>query len=259
VEFDTARPPSTGRIAHSMQPASPGHAEPVDGGAWNTVPPSVEEPFDPGWTEAAGVEPAPAPDGGGWVRRLHVEEAAARNDHGAALFAEGRYREAAQMFEDALAGCRALLGPEHPATLTVAGNLGVAQVAAGQRRRGLKLVSDNLADRVRVLGDDHPDTLTARDALAAVHRAAGNVDDAIAMSGKVALQRARHLGPTHPDTLTSRMGLALAHMAAGDVSSAHRLLAAALADAEEAYGARHHITQTLLECGQAFGLIGTEA
>lgn len=246
-----------------MQYASPGHAEPVDSGAWNSVPPhrsAAEEPFDPGWAEAApGVEPSPAPDGGGWVRRLHIEEAAARNDRGAALFAEGRYREAVPQFEEALAGCRALLGPDHPATLIVAGNLGVAQVAAGQRRKGLKLVADNLADRVRVLGDDHPDTLTARDALAAVHRTAGNVDDAIALSGQVALQRARNLGPAHPDTLTSRMGLSLAHLAAGDVSSAHRLLAAALADAEEAYGARHHLTLTLLECGQAFGLIGTDA
>jgi hypothetical protein len=79
------------------------------------------------------------------------------------------------------------------------------------------------------------------------------------MSGKVALQRARRLGPTHPDTLTSRMGLALAHAAAGDVSSAHRLLAAALSDAEEAYGRRHANTLLLLECGHSWGLIGTDA
>lgn len=239
-----------------MQPTSPGQVEPVENDAWNRVP-SPRHGSDPAGAQPGGSEPAA--DGGGWVRRLHVEESAARNDEAAALFAAGRYREAIPQFEQALAGCRSVLGPDHSATLTVAGNLGVAQVAAGQRRRGLKQVADNLADRVRVLGDDHPDTMTARDALAAVHRTQGNVDDAVAMSGKVALQRARRLGPTHPDTLTSRMGLALAHAAAGDVSSAHRLLAAALSDAEEAYGARHSYTAMLLECGHAWGLLGTGA
>jgi Tfp pilus assembly protein PilF len=239
-----------------MQPPSPGQLEPVEDDTWTTVPPP-RPGSDPAGDLPRGTEQAT--DGGGWVLRLHVEESAARNDHAAALFAAGRFREAVPQFEQALAGCRAVLGPDHAATLTVAGNLGVAQVAAGQRRRGIKQVVDNLADRVRVLGDDHPDTLTARDALAAVHRTTGNADDAVAMSGKVALQRARKLGPVHPDTLTSRMGLALAHAAAGDVSSAHRLLAAALSDAEEAYGARHEHTTMLLDCGHAWGLMGTGA
>jgi tetratricopeptide (TPR) repeat protein len=239
-----------------MHPSSPGHIDPVEQDAWGRLPsprPTPEEQLDAGRVNDAPV------DSGGWARRTPVDDSVAHNDEGAALFAAGRFREAVPEFEQALAGCRSLLGPEHPGTLTVAGNLGVAQVAAGQRRKGLKIVVDNLADRVRVLGDDHPDTLTARDALAAVHRTSGNVDDAVAMSGKVALQRARRLGPTHPDTLTSRMGLALAHAAAGDVSSAHRLLAAALSDAQEAYGARHSYTLLLLECGHSWGLIGTDA
>src|SRR5262245_1787220 len=149
-----------------MQPPSPGQLEPVENDTWNRVPPPRRGP-EPVAVGVRGSEPAT--DGGGWVRSLHVEESAARDDQGAARFAAGRFRESVPQFEQALAGCRAVLGPDHLATLTVAGNLGVAQVAAGQRRRGLKQVSDNLADRVRVLGDDHPDTMTARDALAAVH------------------------------------------------------------------------------------------
>jgi hypothetical protein len=239
-----------------MHPSSPGHIDPAEQDAWGRLPsPRVtpDEPVD------AGRVNDPAVDSGGWPRRSAVDDSVAHNDEGAALFAAGKYREAVPQFEYALTACRTVLGPEHPGTLVVAGNLGVAQVAAGQRRKGIKMVSDNLADRVRVLGDDHPDTLTARDALAAVHRTSGNVDDAVAMSGKVALQRARRLGPPHPPTHTSPLGRALAHAAAGDVSSAHRLLAAALSDAEEAYGSRHSYTLLLLECGHSWGLIGTDA
>jgi tetratricopeptide (TPR) repeat protein len=236
-----------------MQLPSTGEVEPVENGTTGAVPPP-RPASDP--TGAADGGPGPDAGGEGWVRRMRVEESAERNDRGAALFAAGRHREAAALFERALDGCRAALGPDHAATLTVAGNLAVAQVAAGQRRRGLKRVADNLADRVRVLGDEHPDTLTARDALAAAHRTQGNVDDAVAVSDRVALQRARTLGPAHPDTLTSRMGLALAHAAAGDVSAAHRLLIAALSDSQETHGPRHPCTALLVECGHAWGLIG---
>src|SRR3954449_7183944 len=213
-----------GRTTSPMHPSSPGHLDPVEQDAWGRLPSPRITPDES--IDAVRVNDQ-AVDSGGWVRRMPVDDTVAQNDEGAALFAAGRYRDAVPLFEQALAGCQAVLGPEHPGTLVVAGNLGVAQVAAGQRRKGLKIVSDNLADRVRVLGDDHPDTLTARDALAAVHRTSGHVDDAGARAPAPwrtrgaggggrrppAPPRPRRLGPTHPDTLTSRMGLALAHAA----------------------------------------------
>jgi hypothetical protein len=47
-------------------------------------------------------------------------------------------KEAADMFEDTLRGCRALLGPDHHATPSVAGNLG----PPGCRRGGGGRASD---------------------------------------------------------------------------------------------------------------------
>ncbi len=107
-----------------------------------------------------------------------IHDLAARNARAAALFASGNAKEAADLFEDTLRGCRALLGRDHHATLTVAGNLGVARVSAGRRREGIQLIADNVADRARVFGEEDPRTLTALDALAATALLSAAMQDA---------------------------------------------------------------------------------
>lgn len=185
-----------------------------------------------------------------------VEQLAAHNADAAELLATDRAKEAVPLFERTLAGCRAALGPDHPATLTVEGNLGAACVAAGRRRKGIDVLRSNLGERERVFGDDDPRTLTARDALAVAHRLSGNVDDAVEESTRVTARRRRVLGATHPDTLTSRMGLAMAKAAAGELAVASGLLGAAIDEAVEVHGLRHGHTVALLECGYALGLRG---
>ena len=180
---------------------------------------------------------------------------AAEHEDALALWSADRHKEATTAFTQAYNGCRTVLGPQHDATLMVAGNLAVALVLIGRRREGLVLLEQNIVDRVRYWGEDDPRTLTARDAYAVALRLAGRADDAAEMSEEVIDQRTQVLGPTHPDTMTSRMGLVQARAAAGDIGSASALLAGALADAERALGSRHRNTQALLECGRHLGLI----
>jgi tetratricopeptide (TPR) repeat protein len=192
-------------------------------------------------------------DGSRPSARGGIHDLADRNARAAALFTSGNAKEAADLFEDTLRGCRALLGRDHYATLTVAGNLGVARVAAGRRREGIQLIAENVADRSRVLGEEDPRTLTALDALAVAYRLQGDVDDAVQLSGEVTAQRMRELGPAHPDTLTSRMGLARSQAAAGDLESAAALLSAAIHDAESLPPGHPHRT-ALVECAEAIGM-----
>lgn len=192
-------------------------------------------------------------------RQLRVRQAHAGNAAAALLFEEQRYDEAIPAFEQALSACRAALGPQHPATLIVAGNLAVARFSAGQHDEGLSFVEANLAARVHILGNEHPDTLTARAALATACRTAGDVTRAVKVAEEVALQRSRQLGGTHPDTLTSRVGLALALAAAGNAGRAKDVLTAALADAELVHGPDHHHTRALGACVRASGLINKSA
>ena len=90
-----------------------------------------------------------------------LRAAAVLHADGVECFVRGRYREAAESFERALAGCRAAAGARHPDTLTAEGNLGVAYVAAGEQRTGIRVLAENLAARERTFGDTDPRTLTA--------------------------------------------------------------------------------------------------
>ncbi|WP_425468576.1 tetratricopeptide repeat protein [Pseudonocardia cypriaca] len=69
-----------------------------------------------------------------------MHDLAARDARAAALFSAGNLKEAADMFEDALRGCRAMLAPDHHDTLSVAGDLGAARVSSG-RREGIRLIA----------------------------------------------------------------------------------------------------------------------
>ena len=137
-----------------------------------------------------------------------VQDLAADHAEAIALSSTGRHRDAAGAFAQTLRGCRDLLGAQHAATLTVAGNLAVTQLLAGRRRDGLALLESNLADRVRCWGDEDPRTLTARDADAVALRLAGRVDDAVNVStrlGAVRMFRFRRSAvPSTPGTYCDR-------------------------------------------------------
>ena len=184
-----------------------------------------------------------------------VADLAEAADGAVRLFQQESYKRAAALFEQVLGACTSALGPDHPSTLTVAGNLGVAMVAAGRRRDGIARIEANVSDRTRVLGGEHPDTLTARDALATAYRLNGDVDQAVELAKRVTVQRMRLLGGVHPDTLTSRMGLICAVTAAGDMSTGLDMLRSTLQESEDAHGLDHPLTRAVLECGQSSGLI----
>ena len=64
-----------------------------------------------------------------------------------------------------------MLGAEHPATLTAAGNLAQTLSSQGELARAQELEEGVLEARRRVLGDEHPDTLKAAGNLAEMLRA----------------------------------------------------------------------------------------
>ena len=173
----------------------------------------------------------------------------------ARLFRSRRYNQAVTMFTEVLTSCRNLLGPDHHATLTVAGNLGVAMVSARRHRAGIAAIEANLADRSRVWGEEDPATLTALDALATAHRLDGDIAVAVRLAKRVTAQRTRMLGATATDTVTSRMGLICAVTAAGDQAAAVVLLRSAIDEVEQAHGPADARRRALVECGAGNGLI----
>jgi len=90
----------------------------------------------------------------------------------------GRYQQARNLREDALARQRRVMGDDDPDTLTAASNLAIDLSALGEHERARQMDEDILARRRGVLGDDHPHTLDSSSNLAADLDALGRHADA---------------------------------------------------------------------------------
>jgi tetratricopeptide (TPR) repeat protein len=176
----------------------------------------------------------------------NADNLAAANERAVDYYHSGDYRRATVLFEKTLRGCREELGDEHPATLTVAGNLGVALVQAEHFDEGIDIIQRNLADRTRVLGENDRQTLSALDALAVSYRRAGRLPEAIQLAQSAAVRRSEQFGQADPDSLTSRLGLALSLAEADDGARAAAEITAAVEDAQDVLGPEHPHTVALL-------------
>jgi Flp pilus assembly protein TadD len=75
---------------------------------------------------------------------------------------------ACELHEQALAGCRRVLGDDHPNTLISMNNLAMTRYALGDLDGAHELLEQAVAGYRRVLGDDHPTTLNSVNNLAAI-------------------------------------------------------------------------------------------
>ena len=141
----------------------------------------------------------------------------------AVLRALGRYGQARDLDEDALARRRRVLGDEHPDTLAMAHGLAIDLRSLGEHQAARELNEDTLGRYRRVLGDDHPDTLASATGLAIDLMALGEHQAAREL-GEDALARYRRvLGDDHPDTLISANNLANDLRALGEYQAAREL------------------------------------
>lgn len=156
----------------------------------------------------------------------------------------GDCADAASLLVGLVQRCRATLGVNHPATLTVEGNLAVARFC-DLPEEGVLLLQIAASRRETVLGPEDPRTLAAQEAHAVGMRLSGRHVRAVELSLQVSRVRERVLGRVHVDTLTSRMNLGLAYAAAGDVRTSVDVLWAALDDAIGTYGPLHPSSATI--------------
>lgn len=85
----------------------------------------------------------------------------------------GNLQDARELYEQALAARRRVLGDDHPKTLLSMHNLAETLKELGDLEGAHVLHDQALASRQRVLGDEHPDTRTSMKNLAAVRRQLG--------------------------------------------------------------------------------------
>lgn len=98
-----------------------------------------------------------------------------------------------------------MVGPDHPDTLAIRGNLADWQGRAGNLSDALGAYEELYEDYVRVLGPEHPHTFLTRGAFANWLGLAGGATAAVATFGAVLEDMLKVLDPPHPDIRLTRI------------------------------------------------------
>ncbi len=117
---------------------------------------------------------------------------------GALLFAQGRYKEAAERQEAALARLEQTYGPDSLEATDVRLGLGSTRLAQHRPEDALKLLQQALETRRKSLGPDHPDVARAQLDVAYVHWRQRNHAQVDELSRTALAVFERALGPDHP-------------------------------------------------------------
>ncbi|WP_157963777.1 serine/threonine-protein kinase [Actinocorallia populi] len=145
------------------------------------------------------LPPAPAPAAGSPAAEYEqLNKRAARFCH------EGRYADAVTAAEQAAQGRAALLGPEHPDTLSSRNILASALYLAGRAQEAEGVARTVAQGRARAFGQENPKTLRSWLLLAKILYTLGRASEALPVAQGVARDRSRILGPENTETQEAR-------------------------------------------------------
>jgi len=117
---------------------------------------------------------------------------------------EGRYADAVTAAEQASQGRAALLGPEHPDTLSSRNILASALYLAGRAAEAEGVARTVAQSRTRVFGPENPKTLRSWLLLAKILYTLGRPAEALPVAQGVARDRGRIFGPENTETQEAR-------------------------------------------------------
>ncbi|HEX8703798.1 MAG TPA: serine/threonine-protein kinase [Myxococcaceae bacterium] len=174
------------------------------------------------------------------------------NTQGILLSVQGRYEEARQQYERAVALREKVLGPEHPVVTPSLNNLGNVLEEMGRYEESRRMHERVLAIREKVLGPQHPDMASALGNLGNVLTSLGRYEEALAKHERALAVREQALGAEHPLVANTLTNLSDSLRTLGRYEESQRMIERALAIQEKALGAEHpRIAVTLY----SFGLV----
>jgi len=165
-----------------------------------------------------------------------------QNTLGLYLCSQAKYARALELYNSALRIMRTSLGPEHPKTAAVLGNLAVTYQMMGRYADALPLAERALAVAEAALGPGHPSTAIGLGNLAVTYCYLGRYADALPHMERALAVTEAAAGPDHPSTVNRRGNLALTYRKLGRHADALPLAERALAVAEAALGPDHPST-----------------
>ncbi|MFJ9950523.1 NB-ARC domain-containing protein [Kitasatospora sp. NPDC091207] len=158
---------------------------------------------------------------------------------GTSLTQSGRVIAAAGYFEDLRREAEERVGPEHRATLILAGEAANARGRAGDRAAAIELLGALLPVLVRVQGPDAAETLACRGDLAAWRGRDGDPAAAAKEFAAILAAARRALDPGDLFLLTARNNLAVWRSSAGDPAGGAEALEELLGGLPAGFGPDH--------------------
>ncbi|KAF9891411.1 hypothetical protein FE257_004267 [Aspergillus nanangensis] len=142
---------------------------------------------------------------------------------GKCLRSDGRYDEAASLFENIMSIRRSGSDLSDAASLRDLADLGWIYNVQGRWKEALELNMQSVHTSKEVLGDEHRSTLANMDHLAATFSKLGRWNEAEVLRAEITTTRNQVLGAEHPDTLRSMNNLASIYLKQGRLEEAEAL------------------------------------
>ncbi|KAJ4329605.1 hypothetical protein N0V87_010721, partial [Didymella glomerata] len=161
-----------------------------------------------------------------------------------ALYSDGHYKEAEELFVQVMETRRRTLGHEHANTLTIFSRLGLVLSRQGKYEEAERMHRRALEGKEKALGREHRDTLTCVDNLGGVLSRQGKYEEAETMHRRALEGYEKALGREHPDTLVSVSHLGGVLSSQGKYEEAEAMHRRALEGREKALGREHPSTLT---------------
>jgi CHAT domain-containing protein/tetratricopeptide (TPR) repeat protein len=161
------------------------------------------------------------------------------NQQVVALYQAGKYAEATDIAQRALALAERRFGPDHARVAAALNNLAALYDDQGRYAEAEPLYKRALAITEKALGPDHPDVGVRLNNLAGLYLAQGRYAEAEPLYKRALAIAEKALGPDHPDVGIRLNNLAWLYKDQGRYAEAEPLTKRALAIAEKALGPDH--------------------
>jgi CHAT domain-containing protein/Tfp pilus assembly protein PilF len=171
----------------------------------------------------------------------------------------GKYAEAVLMQQTAVDLAEKILGPDHPDTATIVGNLAWVYKSQGQYSKAEPLYLRALAIKEKALGPEHPLTARALNNLAELYESQSQYAKAQPLLQRALAIDEKVLGPVHPSTAASLANLAKLYWWQGQYAGAEPLFQRALVILEKATGNEHETASVLNNLGALYQSEGQHA
>ena len=177
------------------------------------------------------------------VRKLSEAELLAANERAEELAVEGRFSQAIELLEGALAGAEEVLSQEHPMVFALRMRLADSRFAARDYRRATEEYFGLLPELAGMLGAVHPAVLGCRLNQALCSAALRQTKVALSQMGELLGDARPALGDRDPFTLELRREFATLLAQLGDHEQARSVLRPLLPDMAAVYGDGHPETR----------------